>query len=132
MRELTMGKPLIMGRRTWESIGRPLPGRTSIVLTRDPGFRCDGCLIARTPEEAIALAGDAPEIIVFGGAKVFETFLPKADKIYLTEIDADIGGDTHFPALDPREWEPMKREEHYADDRHRYDFNFIELVRKRK
>ena len=132
VKEVTMGKPLIMGRRTWESIGRALPGRTSIVLTRDPKFTCDGCLIARTPEEAIPLAGDAPEVIIFGGAKVFQTFLPRADKIYLTEIDADVGGDTHFPPLDPREWEPIFREEHLADDKHLYDFNFIVLVRKRR
>ena len=87
VRNVTMGKPMIMGRRTWDSIGRPLPGRTSIVLTRDREFRCDGCLVARTPEEAIKLAGAVPEIIVFGGARVFEEFLPRADRIYLTEVE---------------------------------------------
>src|SRR5205807_2907379 len=71
VRALTVGKPLIMGRRTYDSIGRPLPDRISIVLTRDPAFRCEGCLIARTPDEALALAGDVPEVIVFGGAGVF-------------------------------------------------------------
>jgi dihydrofolate reductase len=132
VRELTIGKPLIMGRRTWESIGRPLPQRTSIVLTRDPGFKCDGCLIARTPDEAMELAGAAPEIIVFGGARVFEDFLPRADRIYLTEVDADVGGDTFFPPLDPGDWEVVEAVEHPADERHPYDFSFLTLDRKRK
>jgi len=132
VRDLTVGKPLIMGRRTWESIGRPLPQRTSIVLTRDSGFKCDGCLIARTPDEAMELAGDAPEIIIFGGARVFEDFLPRADRIYLTEVDADIGGDTFFPPLDPSDWEVVEAVEHPADERHPYDFSFLTLDRKRK
>ena len=132
VRDLTVGKPLIMGRRTWESIGRPLPKRTSIVLTRDPGFTCDGCLIARTPDDAMKLAGDAPEIIIFGGSRVFEDFLPRADRIYLTEVDADVGGDTFFPPLDPSDWEVIEAVEHPADERHPYDFSFLTLDRKRK
>ena len=132
VRDLTVGKPLIMGRRTWESIGRPLPKRTSIVLTRDPGFTCDGCLIARTPDEAMKLAGDASEIIIFGGSRVFEDFLPRADRIYLTEVDADVGGDTFFPPLDPAEWDVIEAVEHPADERHPYDFSFLTLDRKRK
>jgi len=132
VRDLTIGKPLIMGRRTWESIGRPLPKRTSIVLTRDRAFKCDGCLIARTPDEAMKLAGDAPEIIVFGGSRVFEDFLPRADRIYLTEVDADVGGDTFFPPLDPSDWDVVEAVEHPADERHPYDFSFLTLDRKRK
>lgn len=132
VRDLTIGKPLIMGRRTWESIGRPLPKRTSIVLTRDRAFKCDGCLIARTPDEAMKLAGDAPEIIIFGGSRVFEDFLPRADRIYLTEVDADVGGDTFFPPLDPAEWDVIEAVEHPADERHPYDFSFLTLDRKRK
>ena len=132
VRELTVGKPLIMGRRTWESIGRPLPLRTSIVLTRDRAFACDGCLIARTPDEAMKLAGDVPEVIIFGGSRVFEDFLPRADRIYLTEVDADVGGDTFFPPLDPSEWEVVEAVEHPADERHPYDFSFLTLDRKRK
>jgi dihydrofolate reductase len=131
VRQVTMGKPLIMGRRTWESIGRALPGRTSIVLTRDSDFRCEGCLIARTPDDALTLAGDVPEIIVFGGAQVFRAFLDRVDQIYLTEVDADVGGDTHFPPLDPAEWDMVSREDHPADERHPYDFSFIVLVRRR-
>lgn len=131
VRELTMGKPLIMGRRTFDSIGSPLSDRISIVLTRDPEFRCDGCLVARTPDEALALAGDAPEVIVFGGAGVFRDFLPRADRIYLTEVDTEAAGDTYFPPLDPREWREVDRQAHAADPRHRFAFSFVTLERVR-
>lgn len=130
VREVTMGKPLIMGRRTYDSIGRALPGRTNIVLTRDPAFRADGVLVARTPEDALRLAGDAPEIIVFGGADVFARFLPSADRIYLTEVDTAVeGGDTFFPELDRSEWREVERREHPRDDRHPFAFRLITLDR---
>ena len=132
VRKVTMGKPMIMGRRTWDSIGRPLPGRTSIVLTRDREFRCDGCLVARTPEEAMKLAGAVPEIIVFGGARVFEEFLPRADRIYLTEVETTVDGDTHFPEIDLAEWREVERTRHPADERHPYAFSFVTLDRVRR
>lgn len=132
VRELTVGKPLIMGRRTYESIGRPLPERTNIVLTRDRSFRAPGVLVARTADEALRLAGDAPEVIVFGGAEVFARFLDRADRIYLTEVDANVsGGDTRFPALDPAEWREVERLDHPADARHVHAFHFVTLDRVR-
>ena len=131
VRELTLGKPLIMGRRTYESIGRPLPGRTSIVLTRDPEFHPEGVRIARTPDEAIALAGDASELIVFGGAEVFRRFLPLADRIYLTEVEADVGGDTYFDFAGT-DWRVLDTVPHPADDRHPYPFSFQTLERIRR
>jgi dihydrofolate reductase len=131
VRELTVGKPVIMGRRTYDSIGRPLPERTSIVLTRDPAFRCEGCLVARTPDDALALARDAPEVIVFGGAGVYKDFLPRADRIYLTEVDTVAEGDTYFPPLDPREWREVDRRPHAADARHPFAFSFVTLERIR-
>jgi dihydrofolate reductase len=131
VRELTVGKPVIMGRRTYDSIGKPLPERTSIVLTRDPAFRCESCLVARTPDDALALAGDAPEVIVFGGAGVFKDFLPRADRIYLTEVDAVVEGDTYFPPLDPREWREADRRPHPVDARHPFAFSFVTLERVR-
>jgi len=103
----------------------------SIVLTRDPSFRCDGCLVARTPDEALALAGDAPEVIVFGGAGVFKDFLPRADRIYLTEVDTEAAGDTYFPPLDPSEWREVDRQPHSADSRHPFAFEFVTLERVR-
>jgi len=131
VRELTTGKPLIMGRRTYESIGRPLPNRTNIVLTRDPAFRPEGVIVARTPDEALALAGDAPETIVFGGAEVFRHFLPMAERIYLTEVDADVGGDTYFD-FDGTDWRVLENKAHPADERHPYPFKFMTLERIRK
>lgn len=131
VRALTIGKPLIMGRRTYESIGKPLPDRTNIVLTRDPAFRAEGVKVASTPEEALALAGDAPEVIVFGGAEVFARFLPMTDRIYLTEVETDAAGDTYFPALDPRQWRETERTEHPADAKHAYPFRFVTLERLR-
>jgi dihydrofolate reductase len=132
VRDVTIGKPLIMGRRTWDSIGRPLPGRTSIVLTRDRDFRCDGCLVARTADEALKLAGAAPEIIVFGGARVFEEFLPLADRIYLTEVETEAAADTYFPRVDPSDWREVARTRHPADERHAHAFSFVTLDRVRK
>jgi dihydrofolate reductase len=131
VREVTTGKPLIMGRRTYESIGRPLPKRTNIVLTRDPAFRPEGVLVARTPDEALALAGDAPETIVFGGAEVFRHFLPMAERIYLTEVDADVGGDTYFD-FGEKDWRVVETKAHPADERHAYPFKFMTLERVRK
>jgi dihydrofolate reductase len=132
VRALTVGKPLIMGRRTYESIGRPLADRTSIVLTRDPSFMVEGVLVARTPEEALSLAGDVPEVIIFGGADVFARFLPMADRIYLTEVDADVGGDTYFPSLDPQQWRELETEDHAADAKHPHPFRFVTLERVRE
>jgi dihydrofolate reductase len=130
VRSLTVGKPLIMGRRTYDSIGKPLPDRTNIVITRDAAFRPDGVKVARTPDEALALAGDAPEIVIFGGAAVFDHFLPMADRIYLTEVDTAVeGGDTVFPKLDPGEWRETERVEHPRDDRHPFPFRFLTLDR---
>ena len=108
---LTMGKPMIMGRRTWDSIGRPLPGREIIVMTRDPAFRAEGAHIAATPGEALATArrlaalNGAQEIIIAGGGDIFRAFLPETEVIEITEVALDCAGDAHFPALDPADWE---------------------------
>jgi dihydrofolate reductase len=106
---LTMGKPMIMGRKTFESFPRPLPGRRHIVLTRDAGWSRPGAEIARSPDEALRLAGDG-EVAVIGGAQVYAAFLPLADRIELTEVHADFAGDTHVPPLGP-EWREVAREE---------------------
>ncbi len=131
VRALTVGKPVIMGRRTYESIGRPLPDRTNIVLTRDPGFAAEGVSVARTPDEALRLAADAPEIIVFGGAEIFRLFLPMAERIYLTQVDADVGGDTYFD-FGGTDWLVLENLPHPADERHPYAFSFLTLERIRK
>ena len=134
VRAVTVGKPLIMGRRTYESIGRPLPDRTNIVLTRDQSFTADGVKVAHTPEEAIALAGDAPETIVFGGADVFKLFMPMVDRLYLTEVDAEVkDGDTFFPPFTQGiNFTVLENVPHPADERHAYSFRFMTLERIRK
>lgn len=103
-KRLTRGKPVIMGRRNYLSIGRPLPDRTNIVLTRQPAFEAPGCRVVGTPEAALEAAGDADEIMVIGGAEIYRLFLPQAQRMYLTWVEADLTGDIHFPAFDPTDW----------------------------
>ena len=123
-KRITMDKPIVMGRRTWESIGRALPGRQNIVLTRDDEFNAPGALVATSVEAAIAAAGDAGELMVIGGAQVYALFLDRADCIYLTLVAPDARGDTHFPELDHRNWQLASSELHAADDRHAFAYEF--------
>jgi dihydrofolate reductase len=115
-KQTTMGKAMIMGRLTYASIGRALPGRRSIVLTRQPDFSADGCEIASSPEEAIRLAGDVEEVMVIGGGKVYEQMLPMTDRIYLTRVQTEIEGDTFFPDLDESMWRTSGIEEFPAGE----------------
>jgi dihydrofolate reductase len=126
---LTLGKPMLMGRKTFESIGRPLPGRTSLVMTRDLNWRAEGVIVVRSLEDAFARAGGVPEISVVGGAEVFRLALPLAQRIYLTTIHASIPGDTFFPPIDPVQWRESERSEHPADTRHAYAMTFSTLER---
>jgi dihydrofolate reductase len=121
---VTMGKPVVMGRKTWDSIGRPLPGRQNIVITRQAAFEAPGCDVVASTEEAVAVAGDAGEIMVIGGSQVYAAFLPAADRVYLTRVHAAVDGDAHFPSLDEEAWRLVSDEEHAADDRNEYDFSF--------
>ena len=112
-KEITMGKPVVMGRKTWESLPRrPLPGRRNIVITRQPGFAPEGAEVAATPEEALALCGNAPEVAIIGGGEIYRLFWPLVDRLYLTEVDLEVEGDTHFPAVSPAEWREVGREVH--------------------
>ncbi|MBL8259309.1 MAG: type 3 dihydrofolate reductase [Candidatus Competibacteraceae bacterium] len=120
----TMGKPLLMGRRTWESIGRPLPGRRMIVLSRDPAYWADGIEVVRSLDEALARAGAATELMVIGGAALFEQTLPLAERMYLTRIEAEVAGDVRFPQWDARRWRLAWEEAHAADARHAWPYRF--------
>ena len=122
---LTMGRPMIMGRKTFESFGKPLPGRRHIVLTRDTDWQADGAEIAPSPAKALAMAG--PDAWVIGGAKVFALLLPHCDRVELTEVHAEVDGDTLMPPLGP-EWRELSREEHPAADG-RPSFAFVTLER---
>ncbi|PWW09026.1 type 3 dihydrofolate reductase [Mangrovibacter plantisponsor] len=123
----TLNKPVIMGRLTWESIGRPLPGRKNIVLSRTPG-NDDRVLWVSSVEEALALCAEDPEVMVIGGGHVYQQFLPMAHRLYLTHIDAEVEGDTHFPEYETDEWQSVFSEFHDADDKnsHSYCFEILE------
>ncbi len=123
-KQLTMGKPIVMGRRTFESIGRPLPGRQNIVITRQPQFKADGCDVVSSPAAALTAAADAPEIMIIGGSQIYELFLPKASRLYLTRVQADIEGDAVFPAIDEQEWHLVEREAREASEANEYAFEF--------
>ncbi len=130
-KRVTMGKPVIMGRRTHESIGKPLPGRQNIVVSRNPGYVAPGCVVVPSLEAAYRAAGDADEVCVIGGTSLFEAALPDADRILLTEVDADVEGDTFFPPLDRSQWRETEVERHGLDERHPYPFRIVELDRHR-
>jgi dihydrofolate reductase len=128
-KEATMGKPIVMGRRTWQSIGRALPGRQNVVITRDPAFRAQGCDIAHSLIEAVALAA-GPEIMVIGGGQLYREALPHADRMLLTEVDCEPAADTWFPGWNRSEWSEVAVREECADEKNPYDYRVIELTRK--
>lgn len=123
-KRLTMGKPIVMGRRTWESIGRPLPGRQNIVLTGQTGFDAPGCDVAASPAEALAAAGNANEIMIIGGSQIYALFLPKASRLYLTRVHAEIDGDTHFPEIAEHQWRLVDSEAREPDDINQFACEF--------
>ncbi|MGE5626119.1 MAG: dihydrofolate reductase [Bacillota bacterium] len=128
----TLGKPVLMGRKTLEAIGRPLPERRNLVLTRDRNFREAGCETVHSLQQALELAADAPELMVIGGGEVYRMAWPKADRIYLTRIQAEVkDADTFFPALNPREWKEGSRADHRADEKNPYDYSFLVYDRVR-
>jgi len=129
-KRVTLGHPIIMGRRTYESIGKALPGRLNIVVSGQAGYEAPGCVVAHSMEEAYRAAGDAAEVSIIGGNAIFEAALPSADTIYLTEVDADVAGDVFFPSFDRSEWDETELERHAADDRHAYPFRILRLDRK--
>lgn len=132
-KELTKNKPIIMGSKTFESIGRALPKRDNIVLTKDTKYKAPGCKLANSIEQALEFARDGEmgkesgEIMICGGASIYKQFLPLADKMYLTYIEADFTGDTFFPEFDQTKWQEVEREDHKADEHNLYDYFFITL-----
>ena len=124
-----MGKPIVMGRKTWESIGRALPGRTNIVVTRQSDYAAEGAVVVNSIETALAVE-DADEVMIIGGGQLYAELLPRADRIYLTYVDATVEGDTLFPELDENEWELVASEPHLADDRHAFAFEIRQYDRR--
>ena len=129
-KRVTMGHPVVMGRRTWQSIGKALPGRLNIVVTRNPSLEAPGATVVASLDEAWKAAGDAAEVSVIGGTSIFREALPIADRIHLTEVEADVEGDTFFPEFDRGEWIEQEVERHPADERHEYPFRIVLLTRR--
>jgi dihydrofolate reductase len=121
-KQITLGTPVVMGRKTWQSIGRPLPGRRNFVVTRDRALAADGAETAASLEEALARAGDVPKVHVIGGADIYALALPFADELQLTELDAVFPADTFFPAWDRGRFEVTAHEQHETDGGLRYAF----------
>lgn len=134
-RELTTGHPVLMGRKTFESLGRPLPNRTNIVLTSDRTYTGQGCVTAHSLDQAVSIAArlltsDLPEIFVIGGENLYRQTLARADRLYLTLIETQIDGDAWFPEFAQEAWEVLARETRLADEKNAYDCVFLTLERK--
>lgn len=129
-KSLTFGKPVVMGRKTFESIGKPLPGRTNIVLTRNPEISFDGVRCVDSFENAKTVVSDADELMIIGGSTLYEILLPEAHRLYLTLVDARLEGDAWFPRIDYEEWVISKEEKYPADEKNNYNCSFITYDRK--
>jgi len=119
---ITMGHHIVMGRNTWESIGRLLPGRTSVIVTRQPDYRVEGALMAASVEAAIAACGNDPEIFIIGGAQLYAAAMAHADRLYLTVVEADVDGDARMPDFDLGAWAKRSAQTYAADDKNPYAY----------
>lgn len=129
-RQLTTGHPVIMGRRNYESIGRALPQRTNVVVTRQEDYRARDCIVVDSLEAAFGICGNASEIFIIGGAEIYAQTVDRADRLYLTLVHAEVPGDTFFPELDWSPWREIARVWHAPDERHSYAFSFATFERK--
>jgi len=129
-KRVTMGKPVIMGRKTFESIGRPLPGRQNIIITRDPDYIIDGCDVVFSISAALMKAGDVDEVMVIGGANVYQQFLGQTDNLYMTRVQGKFEGDAWFPEIDFNQWVLAESEDHQADEKNECAYSFQVYKRK--
>ncbi len=127
---ITLGKPIIMGRKTWESLGRILPGRRHIVVTRNKDYTAEGVEIVLSADAALKQASNVDEAVIIGGAHLYEEMLPLTDRLYLTEIDAELEGDTFFPEWNKKEWKVVSREAHPADEKNSFPYRFVVYERR--
>ena len=131
-KKTTLGTPVIMGRKTWDSLKiQPLPGRENIIITRDPAFTAKGCVIVNSIELALEHVAQVEKIFIIGGAMIYEQMLDHADELYVTEIDAEVGGDRYFPVIDQHQWCLDRAEKYSADDRNPYNMVFKRYIRER-
>jgi dihydrofolate reductase len=129
-KRITMGKPMIMGRKTWESLPGLLPGRRHIVVTRERNYQADGAEVVHSLDQAISRAGDVDEVMLVGGANLYAQALPLASRLYLTEIDADVDGDAWFPGFDAAQWQEVSRDAFPEDEQNQYAYAFTVLDRR--
>lgn len=127
---ITMGYPIIMGRRTYESIGKPLPGRSNIIVSRDVNFKVPDCVVVHSVGAALDAAAHSKEIFVIGGATLYEALLPRTQRLYLTIVHQVIEGDTYFPELQLSEWREVERIDHEPDEHNSYAYSFLTLDRE--
>jgi dihydrofolate reductase len=130
-RAITMGKPIIMGRKTYDSIGHPLPGRKNIVLSRNPSLTIEGCQVLHSVKEILALSKDYKESVVIGGATLYKMLLPKVQRMYVTWVLAEFVGDTYFPDYYPNKWQEIERLDYPADDKNIYPYRFTVLKQRK-
>ncbi|MFT6902350.1 MAG: dihydrofolate reductase [Colwellia sp.] len=123
-KKTTLGKPIIMGRKTYQSIGRPLPGRKNIVISRDNNFQAEGVEVVNSVDAALALVVDSAEVMVIGGGAIYQHCLAAAQRLYITHINADIDGDTHFPEYDLTVWQKVASDIRPSDEKNPYQLNF--------
>ena len=127
---VTLGKPVLMGRKTYESIGRPLPDRHNIVISRNADFSAPGCTVVSSVDAALHAAGNVPEVMIIGGAQLYTELLPRVRRIYLTRIDAAFEGDAWFPPLDSAIWQEVARTDQGADEANPFGYSFLVLERR--
>jgi len=127
---ITMGKPIVMGRKTHESIGRPLPGRENIIITRQHSYKADGCTVFNDIDSVLAYCSDKEEVMIMGGADLYGQLFPRASRIYLTQVNASVKGDACFPEFDRSDWEEVERREHQADANNEYPCSFLVLEKR--
>ena len=137
-KKITLGKPVIMGRKTYESIGKPLPGRTNIVITRNADYQAEGIKVVNDLQaaldicESIAVIDGNHEVCVIGGAEIYRHAFPQADRLYLTQVHADVEGDTYFPEFNWNDWQEIVREDYSAEGANPYDYSFLVLEKKHR
>lgn len=129
-KSVTMSHPILMGRKTFESIGRPLPGRRNLVISRNPGLQLEGAEVFNSLEQAIAACAGVEQLMIIGGANLYQQTLAMADRLYLTFIELDTDGDAHFPEWQDDEWQEIDRESHQPDDKNPYHYQFVTLERR--
>jgi len=129
-RDLTLGHPILMGRKTHESIGRPLPGRNNLILSRDLSYRAEGCQVVHSLEAALGAVGTGEELMVVGGEGLYRLTLPLARRIYLTRVHEDFDGAVRFPPLEASEWQEVRRQDHRATPQNPFDYSFVWLERR--